>query len=221
MQALLSSDQLVNINIVSYYKLRLQSEIDYSSIWENPRNGRSGCGILVEIPRFEVHSPNVSGPIGDIVHTLVVIEEPNLNFSPATGTLLTAYQVAQQALDILHQLPIGGSGTLYASARAIEDAPEFQGLMALRVKLNQKEARTQTPRVALVQVVELAGLVTLSCATPNSAIYWTLDGTFPGPSNPGAAKYVAPFQTQSGQTIRYAAFSLGYVQSAVGYLLNP
>ncbi|SPE62804.1 hypothetical protein SBV1_900025 [Verrucomicrobia bacterium] len=219
-QALLSADALANINIVSYYKLRLQSEIDFSSIWLNPRNGRSGCGILVQMPSFEVHSPNVSGPIGDIVHSLTVIEDPMLNFCPATGTLLSAYQVAQIVLDILHLWSNGGSGQVYAATRAIEEAKNFPGPFALTVKLNQKEARQQTPRCALPILSQAAGLVTLSCVTAGSAIYYTLDGTFPGPSNPGAQKYAAPFPTPTGKPIRYAAWAPGSNGSAVGFLMS-
>jgi hypothetical protein len=219
-QMLLSADALTNTNVVAYRKLRLQSEIDWSSIWTNPRNGRAGCGVLVEMPAFEVQSPNVQGPIGDLVLSCAVIEEPNLNYEPTGGTLLSAEQVCQIILDQAHQWAVVGSGVLYADVRAIADAPEFQGLLAYRVRLKLKQSRVQTQRVALPTVSESALTVTLACATPGAAIYYTQDGSFPGPSNPGATQYQAPFQ-QTGQTLRYCAFCLGFVQSAVGYLFNP
>jgi len=222
LQVLLSSDTLANVNIVSYYKLRLQEEINYSAVCLTPRNGRAGCGVVIEVPTFEVNSPNVTGPIGDIVHSLVVVEEPTMNHEPTNGTLLTAYQVAQILLDVLHQWSNGGSGQVYAAARAIADEPAFQpGLLALRVQVKQKEVRAQTPRCAQPIVSETTGFVTLACATPGATMYYTLDGTAPAPSNPGAQKYVAPFQTQSGQTIRYAAWAAGFNGSSWGYLQNP
>jgi hypothetical protein len=219
-QMLLSADALASINIVAYRKLRMQSEIDWSSIWNNPRNGRSGCGILVETPAFEVQSPNVSGPIGDLVLSCAVIEEPNLNLEPAGGTLLSSEQVCQIILDQAHQWAVVGSGTLYADVQAIAGAPEFKGLVAYRVRLRIKQARVQTQRCALPTVSETTLTVTLACATPGAAIYFTQDGSYPGPGNPGAAKYGAPFQ-QTGQTLRYCAYAANFVQSAVGYLFNP
>lgn len=48
--------------------------------------------------------------------------------------------------------------------------------------------------------------VTLTCPTPDVAIYYTADGSFPAASNPAAALYAAPFDGASGALIRAAAF---------------
>jgi Chitobiase/beta-hexosaminidase C-terminal domain len=219
-QMLLSADALASVNIVAYRKLRLQSELDYSTVWQTPRNGRSGCGVLIEMPSFRVDKPNVPGPIGDVVQTCAVLEDPDMNLAPATGTLLSAEEVAQTILDLAHQWGIDGVSSLYADYQAIEDAKEFQGLLAYRVNFRTMMTRQQTQRCAQPTISETALTVTLTCTTPNAAIYYTQDGTFPGPSNPGAALYAAPF-LQTGQELYWCAFAPGYNPSAVGYAFNP
>jgi hypothetical protein len=218
--SLLSAPGLGNVNAASYRKLRLQSEVDWSGIWMTPRNGKSGCGVLVEMPSFEVPSPNLPGPCAELVVNCAVMEEPNINMEPSGGTLLSAEEVAQLVLDTLHGLVIEGIGALYADRKAIVDAPEFEGLVAYRVVLRLMMQRPPTERVAEVAVAENGLEVTLSCATAGAEIYYTEDGTFPGESNGAAVKYAGPF-TLTGTVLRVAAFKAGMVQSNVGQLTVP
>lgn len=216
---LLSADVLASVNVVAYRRLQLQGEIDYSTIWQTPRNGRSGCGILVEVPSFRVTRPNVPGPIGDLILSCAVVEDPDMNKAPATGTLLKAEVVSQIILDLAHQWGITGTGTMYAYAEAIKDAAEFKGLRAYRVKLQMTQVRVQTSRCALPTLSETGLTVTLTCSTAGAAIYYTQDGSFPGPSNPGAVLYNGPFQ-QTGQMLYWCAFAPGYNPATVGLAVN-
>lgn len=213
--ALLSAASLANINVVQYRKLRLQGQIDLSAIYQIVRNGRSGCGILVEMPSFEVAHPNLLGPEGDLVMTFAVIEEPNLNFEPTGGTLLSAEDVAQTVLDELHGYFIAGLTSLYADKTAVRSADEFQGLVAYRVQFRMRQVRAQTPRVATPSITNVGNVITLACATPGADIYYTLDGTFPGQPNPGAVKYLNPFPMGLGLTLRVAAWAQNFTGSFV------
>ncbi len=169
-QGLLAEPGLRFINVVQYRKLRLQSEIDWSTVYTTPRNGRAGCGILVEMPAFEVLHPNVSGPVGNLVLSCVALEEPNLNFGPATGTQMSAEAVSRFILDSSHQWEIGGAGVMSAVREAIRglwrtedlrgvmgpgtlrdaiwDAQRFEGLVAYRVKLQMQAEATPVARVS-------------------------------------------------------------------------
>ena len=218
---LLSEDALARINIVQYRKLRLQGQLDLSTVWLTPRNGFAGCGVLVEMPEFEVAHPNVSGPIGQLVMPLLVVEEPNLNFAPATpgdtsapqGTGLAAEEVAQLILDGSHQWSIGPSGQLQAAQRAIQVSEEFEGLVAYRVRLTMQMGRQQTARVASVAATAANGHITLTCATVGAAGYWTGDGSFPGPANSTANLYTIAFAASG--FLRFAAYKTGMIRSAV------
>lgn len=219
-QALLSNEALVNVNIINYRKLRLQSEVDLSALWLTPRNGRAGAGIMVEMPTFEVARPNLPGPEGELVIGCACVEEPNLNFEPASGTLLSAEELAQICLDILHGYLIEGAGGLYAEKTAIRPMEEFPGMVAYRASVRMRQPREQTVRVAIPTITEEELHIELACATEAAEIYYTQDGTFPGPSNPGAVKYEEAFD-MTGEVLRWAAYKSGLTGSHVGQARNP
>ena len=235
-QGLLAEPGLRFINVVQYRKLRLQSEIEWSSVYTTPRNGRAGCGILVEMPSFEVLHPNVSGPVGNLVLSCVALEEPNLNYGPGTGTQMSAEAVSRFILDSSHQWEIGGAGVMSAVREAIRglwrtedlrgvvgqgtlrdaiwDAQRFEGLVAYRVKLQMQAAATPVARVSPPAAQAQPAGVGLSCATAGAEIYYTSDGSFRGPGNPRAIKYSAPFQA-TGSVLRLAAYKPGMFRSSV------
>lgn len=214
-EALRSCTALESVNVVQWRKLRMQSELDLASIWMMPRNGRSGAGILVEMPELEVRTPNPAGPYAEVVLPVAVLEEPNLNFSPDTGTLLSAEDIAQTILDFAHQLPFGQFGTFYGATNAIQDAAEFENVLAYRVRLRLKYIPGQTARVATPSATETGGVVTLACTTSGAQIRYTLDGSFPGPSNAASRIYTAPFTISIGESFSTAAFAAGLNQSSV------
>jgi hypothetical protein len=51
--------------------------------------------------------------------------------------------------------------------------------------------------------------VTLTCATAAAAIWYTLDGSAPTPTNASAHLYAAPFQVADRMTLRAGAFKDG------------
>jgi len=240
-QGLLSEPALRRINIVQYRKLRLQSEIDWSGIYTKPREGRAGCGVVVEMPALEVLHPGAPGPVGNLVLSCVVAEEPNLNMEPETGTGLSAEAVAQLILESSHQWEIGGVGVMSAVREAIRglwrtedlhglvgqgslreavwDAQRFRGLVAYRVKLQMQAAGAAIPRAQPPVAREDGGEVTLSCATEGAEIYYAIDAGFPGPANAQAVKYQGPFQ-MTGRVLRYAAYQPGWWRSNVGEMVR-
>lgn len=212
--ALLSLETLSDVNIVQYRKLRLQSEIDFSAIWMTLRAARSGAGVLVEMPTARVQSPNVSGPAFDLTQTFLVLEEPNLNFTPETGTLKSAEVIAQLILEALHLFNLQGIGTL--TGEGIAEASEVPpGILAYRVSFKLTVGRPQTTRCAAPVISLAAGLATLTTTTSDAEIRYTLDGTFPGAANPAAQIYSAPVAVNSGETIRCATWKTGCNPSEV------
>jgi len=236
-RGLLSEPALGFINIVQYRKLRLESELDWTAVYATPRQGRAGCGVVVEMPSFEVLHPGVPGPVGNLVLSCVVVEEPNLNLEPAAGTGLSAEAVAQFILESSHQWEIGGVGVVCAVKEAIRglwrtedprgmvgqsslrevvwDAQRYHGLVAYRVKLQMQAAGLPLPRVATPVVQTDGSAVSLSCATAEADIYYTRDGSFPGSGNGAAMKYEGPLAS-TGSGLRYAAYKEGWVRSHVG-----
>jgi hypothetical protein len=80
---------------------------------------------------------------------------------------------------------------------------------------------TAPPQVAVPELTSTSGgilpaNVTISCATPGAAIYYTTDGTLP---TTNSTRYTAPLAFSTPTTLRVVAFQAGYLSSAsaVGY----
>lgn len=212
--ALLSAPALSKVNVLQYRKLRMESVVNLDALWQTLRGGCSGAGILVEMPVANVTSPNVTGPAFNLIQSFVVLEEPNINFAPQTGTFLSAEEIAQIVFDALHLQAIEGIGTLQANT--IKEAAEFPpGLLAYRVECKIIVARPQTVRCAVPIIAIAGGQATLTSTTADSAIYYTVDESFPGRSNPAAVLYEAPFDVVSGQVLRVAAWKADLNPSAI------
>ncbi len=207
--AALSNGALENINIKLWRKLRLESEVDLSALWMTPRNGRSGVGVVIELPEFDVQNPNLPGPEAFLLLSFLVLEEPNINFTPTLGTLISAEQVAQLLLEIFHDYQVEGFGTLFAAPKAIASVEDYPGIVGYRVTFRARVPRAQTARVATPVLVEAAGSVTITCATADAQIYFTTDGSFPGVGNSAAQLYSAAFAVTAGDVLRAAAYKSG------------
>ncbi len=219
--ALLSDSRLAAVNVIQYRKLRQQSEVDASAIYAKPRQGaQAGAGVLVEMPTMQVTEPNLPGPSGQFLVTCVVMEEPNQNMTAEAGTQIEAENIAQMVLECLHGLMFEGLGSLYSDDRPITPTEEWEGLVAYRVSLRLRLTSDpkQIERVPVPTIQEQALQVTLK-AVAGADIYYTTDGSFPGPGNPDATKYQNPFAMQ-GAVLRWAAYKAGMVGSNVGEAMN-
>jgi len=236
---LLSDPWLSEINIAMRHELleetalarlpdkTLAAEVLVYITPRNPASGKKGCGIIIERPEFNVLSPNVTGPQGDVIVEFLILSDRLQNESPTKGTGRTASQVAQRLLDLLHGHADEGIGTYQASGNAISAAQDFEPLDAYRVRLNINTKRQQTSRCAVIASSQTGSNLTLTCATADAQIYFTLgaqdsDGNWlepatPAPSNTGggAQLYSAPFAVATGQLVRAAAFHTNYNQSPV------
>ena len=216
---LLGDAWLQNVNIITRWNLLLEDvkRPDRSLAAETlayltSRNGRKGCGIIIEVPELSVASPNLPGPEFNLVVTALVIEDPLTNYGPQTGTLLPCDQVAQRIIEVGHNWPLLPHGELYAKGASITQAQDFEPLRAFRARLNLKMPRTQTTRTAAPDIAEAGGLITLT--VPAEAVAWfTTDGSFPGPANKAATQYSAPFTVTAGTELRWAAYAEGQLPS--------
>jgi hypothetical protein len=216
--------------------------VEMDAIWQTvrPLSGinYSGNGLLIEVPDIICDSDGVTGPPQQVELSFVSFQNGDGAFMPPTevngatiaGGGLFAEQIEQYLIDIVHLLTLGGIGTMKVVARFSSPARDYPGINARRTKIIMTPKQTaQSLRTATIQNSIADGLMTLTCATPGAAIYYTLDGSFPSnptiaikplsvteatpngePVNPNSTLYVAPFVVQSGQCIRAAAYLNGY-----------
>ncbi len=219
---LLSWDALDRINVVQERKLRMRAsedaDVDVSSVWTTPRNGRSGCGVLVEMPTIEVAHVAGPGPQLILVVSLLVLEQPDENMSPTKGTLLDAETVARLGLRFLHGWFLASKGEIYPQRQPIQPASEdWPGLIAYRVACGMFLVDEGWQRLSTPTVSEAGLLVTLTPPGdhPDAVVYYTTDDSLPGSGTPGAVVYTEPFAVPSGTVVRFGAYKEGYLPSAI------
>lgn len=230
---LLSSDQLVSINVFSYREQRLKQEMDYRSMLQTPRNGRTGAMVVVLMPTATERNPNVQGPVLTWEFPVIAIENDAINNVPQTGTLISAEELGQIVMDIMHQEADHKLGTFQASTRAMDPEKEyvFPGCIGYRTGFMILGNNIQTPRVAPVTITVdavaitisscAAGMATLASTTAGARIKFTLDGSHPSEdqaNNPSSTLYTVPFQLSSGDILRTAAYKNNMNKSSTRYV---
>lgn len=229
---LLSSDQLLTVNVVLQRKMHEESEIDMATIFSTPRGGCSGAGVLVEMPLATCESKNVDGPVLDWIFPVLIIENPNMNYAsptptfPARGTFLDAERILQRVLDEVHNTADEFYGTFQVDRDAVKFVSDFPGCLAYRAPFTLLKAKSlQTARVGQIQGGIADGQCTLSCANdPDADIWFTTDGSSPANGNGGNPKsllYSGPFAVDdSVAAVRARGYKAGKIGSATKYLLN-
>lgn len=214
-QAKLKSEAyFANVNCVLMRKLLTDGEVNVASVYQHQTSAKSGVGVVVNMPVGFVEDSEVPGPYLKIQQSFTVIEERNINNS-ALGTGKSAEAVAIKILEFLHQLLIQPLGTLYGAGTAIEPNLSFEGLVGVDVNLELKLAQSQAAKITTPIFSIFGPTVTLAPVEVGSAIYYTLDGTFPGPGNPAAVLYTVPFTVTQGQQLLWAGYKANYDGSDV------
>jgi hypothetical protein len=197
----------------------IANEIERRVAHLTAKNGRKGCGLTVRMPSIRGVQPNVAPAQGEVLVAVDVVEIPELNFN-AGGTQVTAEEAARAVRAALHQFAIEGKILLYQEEKAIEPLAglekEFPGCLGYRVLLRGRMSEAPAGKGAF-PAISAAGLtVSLSTTDAGAAIYYTTDGSFPGPGNAGAEVYGGPFPVNPGTVVRWAGYLAGLTGSDAG-----
>jgi len=141
---------------------------------------------------------------------------------------------------VLHPHSVGGAAqeeapNLWAIAGAValyQDKDAFGPIKGLaetwpncagyRVVLRGRLAENMITKCQMPTISENPALTITLSVSDGSSIYYTLDGSFPGPGNAGdsfggpAVKYAAPFVVAANTTVRYASYQAGFIGSDTG-----
>lgn len=195
----------------------IQTRIDAALACSTLKNGRGGAAVTVLMPLVDVAAPNVAGPQLVARLTVRVQELPALNMS-GDGTGKSAENIALVALSLLHQFS-NGFNTLLAAREALTPSLEFEPRITYDVNFEMRVSRGQIERVSPVTISFAGGQVSLLSNTSGASIYYTLDGSFPGPDK---TLYSAPFAAPaSGTLVRTAAYKTGLAGSNVSEAIAP
>jgi hypothetical protein len=187
--------------------LLIETKLDQALGILKGANGKSGAAMIVQMPVVTVPNPDLPGPRLVAKVTVRVMENPLINMG-GSGTQLSAETLGLEILNKCHMWQRSNHATVTADAEAMVPVLEDKAVIAYDVTLTQPlglapVANTLRPSIAV------AGYeITLTCGE-TARIYYTTDGTFPGPSNPAAGEYTAAVTLQGACTVRAAAFAAG------------
>jgi hypothetical protein len=202
--------------------------------------GKNNCVGLAGV----VNPPDIIGVDGDAltaesvgIYTIDFIENPELNFGQ-TGTEITCLQGARQARAILQGFTMSGY-TFYhdEGARVLQPIVNikdiFPGQSGWRVELKVRLNEPAQSKCAAPSPSWNGDTLTLTNNQAGSAIYWTMDETFPGPGNyeakqdgtQGTAQFTGGDATigplTPGTIIRFAAYFGSLIGSDVNQTTAP
>lgn len=218
---LLASPDLAEVEILLQRKGVTESDIETALSVLNSRveGGKIGACVIIIMPSLTPVSEDVPGPLYSINMVVQVIEQPMFN-TGATGTNLTAEQLAQKVRMLFQHFSNGQGGT-YAFA-GMEPIAVAEGQISYGVRF-QRQAGDTAAQIVTMPSISSTGpaapaTVTITCATAAAAIYYTTDGSYPSSANEAATLYAAPFVQATAATIRAAAEKTGLQQSNVRQL---
>jgi hypothetical protein len=185
----------------------------------NQQNGKVGTVVVVLMPILEADAPNAPGPRYKTIYEIQVIDYPMMRRQVVGGTTISADECADRTRQILHRFNMGRGQTLYFDGMQPRAVPE--GKVSYVVKFNKMgvdNPPAAAPSIAISPQTAGNQTVTLTCADASAAIWYTLDGSYPGSNpvaSPTAARYSGPFSVAAGQLLRTAAEDVasGYQQS--------
>lgn len=180
-----------------------EEDLDQENGPLNKQDGKTGACAIVMQPEVLEPNANLPGPVVKVMLMVQLIESRELNNSNI-GTKKSAEAIGFNVLNLLHlYLPhhIEGVGSaLIPDKRPMIPVKTVNTeWVSYTVRLTLEAGLTRTGRVADPQISQdVAGVITLSCFTPDALIYWTIDGSYPAPGNDAATLYTEPFELPPG-----------------------
>ena len=177
------------------------------------KGGKVGCGMLVNYPDMQGLYANVVPPQSDILISVDCIENPEQNWNLDIGARISAQRAARQVRALLHGFVIYGIAVLTQADTAIEAVPLhkelFPNCRCFRANFRGRFEEIQQAKCLIPAIAENNPLQVTLSTTDGATIFYTTDGSFPGPGNAAATQYQAPFNVLSGTTVRWASFLAG------------
>jgi hypothetical protein len=208
-----------SFNVVLGRELLAQSEIEMDAIWQTPRNGAQGLGLIVQIPSLIFPGPNSLQRRR--LFSVGIYEQRDMNFTPGIGTMTCAEDVGDLVIDFLWNWRLWRASGLIPDTNALVPDTRFPGVVGMLAKVALRQERAQPARAA-TPVIDAGDPNNVAITVADgSKIYYTTDGfSFPGKDNTGvltgeqgATLYAAPFAAQSGQIIMAVAYLDGELPS--------
>ena len=211
---LLSEPVLQYVSITQQRKQVLQDVAARTAPHLALRNGKTGSGILIGLPAADPTDDELGGLQAVARVPITILNKDDVALVISNGSRLTAEEIVYYTWQALHQFlnqQIGAGNWFVSGFDPIEDKKGAYGYL---LELTVRTPGTEPAKCANVITTFAGGQATLTCATAGATIYYTTDGTFPGPytlpeGQPAntSVQYNAPFVAATGTVILAAAYA--------------
>jgi hypothetical protein len=209
-----------DIVILKQRKGIIESDVQTAlSVFNEETGKKIGAVVIALAAEADSAEGEHNGPDLVAIVRFQVIEIPMVNIT-AEGTNKPASRIALNVLNLLHRYFCGypQNLTLMAAKKPITVANDVEdGVTSYLVSLEARLSLARTQSVANVSATTMSGELVLSTITEGASIYYTLDGSYPGPENAEAILYTVPFEIVAAMDIRAAAFKTDYIPSGSSY----
>jgi len=215
---LLADEFFADIGVIDYHTAELETQVARMLSPFNEVDGK--CGVAVVVMPITATDRFTDGGAGHPLFvrvTFLVLEVPLINMGEA-GTGKSAIAICERIRQVMKHYCLGGfAEPLVPADPTFEVGEDPIAPVVWQVNFETfagvDQALAKPSRVRF-DYSDVTGEMTLSCATPDVTIYYTLDGSFPftgaREANPSAVVYTGPIIMEGEWVIRAAAFAPGY-----------
>lgn len=173
------------------------------------KGGKCGIVAIVMLPDVQAVSAQSQGPALEFTVIVRIIEDRLFNESE-TGTGISSGRLALHTVQLLNQRSLLGlHGLAVDPAKMLEEISLPEDRKAHEVRLKVSLSPQFLPRVAKPAVTQAENDITLTCSTPDAVIYYTTDGSFPGPVNDSSIIFENYIDATTVQRLRVVAYAAG------------
>jgi hypothetical protein len=220
---LLADEYFADINVFDYRKEEIGNLIEMSLSVATAKAGKIGvCVVVMPLVIVDDFRDADARHPRRITATYLVLENPLFNHG-TNGTGKPALSVCSRLGHVLKNYVLGGlaTGLVPGDGSYIQPAENPLAPIAYEVSFTCYENVDQNFVKCAMPDFEydtVTGILTLSTATPDATIYYTLDGGYPHPTNPNGftvSTYSGPITIEGEVLVRSGAFKEGYIPSNI------
>jgi hypothetical protein len=216
-----------SIAVINYRKGDVSQDVAAALAGMTPKNGRAGACVVILQPVAVAANRNVRFPPFKATYSFLIMENPLFNDDANAGTGIRGEQIGRRLLDLFCNFHPVGVTTPFIPEEPFMRPTKVPVPIGIddvllpncwECSFSATEARGRQLHQPNIPTIIIGANITITCSTGAVDIYYTADGSPPGPPavSPGSALYTGPFTLPYSAVIRAVA-----MRQQVGYNWTP
>lgn len=218
MAAMLASDEaLQHVNVIREAPRErsggvvFEDAVNRALDTKTPTRGKVGLAVIIFSPEGKPETRANSGLTTNFEIPVRVVENPSLNTSKDHGVNVPCEDMLVEVMLLLQNwTPLRGHPLRVADFYKVT-LDKQPHLWAWECLIEAKDHQTPRPKCGLPVIDMSETIVTVTTATADARLFYSLDGSLPTPET--GIEYESPFDLTSSATVRAMAYAPGYMPS--------